>query len=150
MLFIGEVAKQAGINQKTIRFYEDIKLLPKSKQGQNNYRIYSQDTITRIYFIKNAKSLGFSLQDIKEILVLKDQGFEPCSHVRDLLKQRIIALKREIAELNALNRDLKKLEDEWGKKQPIEYDEDGGICPQIERAKVRVIKKPSKYFYPKK
>jgi len=60
-LFIGELARQIGINPKTVRYYEDINLLPKSKRGENNYRIYSKDTLKRLIFIKKAQSLGFTL-----------------------------------------------------------------------------------------
>jgi DNA-binding transcriptional MerR regulator len=150
LLFIGKVAKQTGINPKTIRYYEEINLLPKSKRERNNYRLYSKDTIKRLLFIKKAQSLGFTLKEIKEILILRDRGFKPCAHVRDLLRQRVIDLEQKLAELTTLRRELKKLEDEWTSIKTVEDDKGEGICPQIERVIVRLTKKPSKALYPKK
>jgi DNA-binding transcriptional MerR regulator len=150
-LLIGEVAKLSGINPKTIRHYEEINLLPKPKRDKsNNYRIYADDTVRRISFIKKAQSLGFTLREIKEILTLRDEGFKPCRHVRDLLRQRAIDIDQKIAELTTLRRELKKLEDEWVKMETVEEDKkDEGICPQIEKVVIRLRKKPSKALSPR-
>jgi DNA-binding transcriptional MerR regulator len=143
-LFIGKLAKKTRVNPKTIRYYEGINLLSKPKREQNNYRVYSQDTISRINFIKKAQSLGFTLMEIKEVLALSDRGFKPCSHVRDLLRRRAIDVERKLAELTALRRELKKLEDEWASMKTVEDDKGVGICPQIEKVTVRVSKNSSK------
>jgi MerR family copper efflux transcriptional regulator len=142
-LFIGKVAKQVGVNPKTIRYYEGINLLPKTKREHNSYRVYSQDTIRRLNFIKKAQSLGFTLREIKEILALCDRGLKPCCHVQDLLRQRLIDLEQKIAELTILRRELKKLEHEWERMRPIEDDKGKGICPQIEGVRVQLTRKPS-------
>jgi DNA-binding transcriptional MerR regulator len=142
LLFIGKVAKLTGVNPKTIRYYEEINLLPKPKRERNNYRLYSQDTVRRLNFIKKAQSLGFTLREIKEILALRDRGFKPCSHVRDLLRQRVIDLDQKLAELTVLRREFKKVEDEWARLETVVEDDKGeGICPQIERVIVRLTKK---------
>jgi MerR family copper efflux transcriptional regulator len=141
-LFIGQVARQTGINPKTIRYYEEIGLLPKPRRGDNNYRIYSEDTVIRIKFIKKAKSLGFTLKEIKEILALRDRGFKPCSHVRSLLKQRIFDVEQKISELTALRAQLKRLQSEWERVQTLEDSKGEGICPQIERVVVKLAKRP--------
>jgi DNA-binding transcriptional MerR regulator len=143
-LFIGKLAKQTGVNPKTIRYYEGINLLSKPKRERNNYRVYSQDTIKRINFIKKAQSLGFTLREIKEILALRDRGFKPCSHVRGILSQRVIDLEQKLAELTTLRRELRKLEDEWASMKTVEDDNGEGICPQIEKVTVRVSKNSSK------
>lgn len=151
LIFIGDLAKRTGVNPKTIRYYEEIKLLLKPKRERNNYRVYSQDTIKRLNFIKKAQSLGFILREIKEILALRDRGFKPCSHVRDLLKQRVIDLDQKLAELTVLRREFKKVEDEWARLETVVEDDKGeGICPQIERVIVRLTKNPSKALYSKK
>lgn len=150
LLFIGKVAKPTGVNPKTIRYYEEINLLPKPKRERNNYRLYSQDTVRRLNFIKKAQSLGFTLREIKEILALRDRGFKPCSHVRDLLRQRVIDLDQKLAELTVLRREFKKVEDEWARLETVVEDDKGeGICPQIERVIVRLTKKPSKALSPR-
>jgi DNA-binding transcriptional MerR regulator len=149
-LFIGELARQIGINPKTVRYYEDINLLPKSKRGGNNYRLYSEDTLKQLGFIKKAQSLGFTLREIKEILSLRERGLKPCSHVRDLSKQRVADIEQKITELTTLKRELKKLEDEWTTMPTIKEDLDKCICPQIEKVAVRLIKKPSQSLNTKK
>jgi DNA-binding transcriptional MerR regulator len=104
-LLIGKVARQIGVNPKTIRYYEGINLLPKPKRERNNYRVYSQDAIKRVNFIKKAQSLGSILEEI----TLRDSGFKPCAQVRGLLKQRIIDLDQKLTELITLRQELKKL-----------------------------------------
>jgi len=147
LLFIGKVAKQTGVNPKTIRYYEGINLLPKPKRERNNYRVYSQDTVRRLNFIKKAQSLGFTLREIKEVLALRDRGFKPCSHVRDLLRRRVIDLDQKLSELTTLRRELKKLEDEWASMKIVEDDKGEGICPQIEKVTARVSKNSSKTLF---
>ncbi len=143
LLFIGDVARLTKLNPKTIRYYEEIDLLPKPKRELNNYRVYSQDTIRRINFIKKAQSLGFTLREIKEILALRDRGFKPCNHVKDLLKQRIVDLEQKLAELTTLRRELRKLEDECAGMKTVDDNKGEGICPQIEEITVRVSKNSS-------
>ncbi len=139
-LFIGELARQIGINPKTIRYYEEINLLPESKRIENNYRVYSNDTVQRLNFIKKAQCLGFTLRQIKEILTLRDDGVKPCNHVQELLTQRIIDIDQKLSELTSLRRELKKLEDSWTKMKTVNDHRDGGICPQIERTEGRLKK----------
>ncbi len=147
---IGEIARQVGVNRKTIRYYEEINLLPKSERGENNYRVYSQDTVKRLSFIKKAQSLGFTLSEIKEVLTLRDRGFTPCNHVQDLLRQRLIDIEQKLDELTIIKRELKKLKSEWAKMQTVQDDKGEGICPQIEKVKFQPTKKPSKPFYSRK
>jgi len=133
-LSIGELAKQLSINPKTIRYYEDIMLLPKPKRGSNNYRVYSVDTLKRLSFIKKAKSLGFTLKEIKKILSLSDSGNDPCEHIGELLKLRIVDLEKKLKGIKELQTKLKKLEKEWSSMQITEECNTGDlICPKIEK-----------------
>ena len=129
-ILIGEIARQVGVNRKTIRYYEEFNLLPKSKRGENNYRVYSQDTVKRLSFIKKAQGLGFTLSEIKEVLILRDRGFTPCNHVQE--------------------RELKKLKSEWAKMRTVQDDKGGGICPQIEKVKFQPTKKSTRSLYYRK
>jgi len=134
MFFIGELAKQIDINPKTIRYYEDINLLPRPKRGTNNYRVYSLDTVNRLSFIKKAQGLGFTLREIKEVLTISDRGNDPCEHVGELLKGRIVDIEKKLMELKSVQIKLKKLEKEWSKIQIQEECKTGElICPKIER-----------------
>ncbi len=69
--FIGQIAKQVGINVETICYYERIKLLPKPKRRESHYRVYDAIDLKRFMFIKRAKELGFTLKEIKELLELR-------------------------------------------------------------------------------
>lgn len=131
---IGELAKQLSINPKTIRYYEDIKLLPRPDRGSNNYRVYSKDTLNRLHFIKKAKSLGFTLKEIRKVLSISDSGNDPCEHIEELLKVRIVDLEKKLKELKELRTKLKKLEKEWsGMQIPEECNTGDLICPKIEK-----------------
>ena len=133
-LTIGELAKQLSLNPKTIRYYEEIKLLPKPKRGNNNYRIYSEDALSRLQFIKKAQSLGFRLKEIKKVLSISDMGNDPCEHIGELLKLRIVDLEKKLKELKELQTRLKKLEKEWSSMQISKECNTGDlICPKIEK-----------------
>ena len=134
MLFIGELAKQIKINPKTIRYYEEISILPRPKRGTNNYRVYSLDTVNRLSFIRKAQDLGFTLREIKEVLTISDRGNDPCEHVGELLKGRIVDIEKKLMELKSVQIKLKKLEKQWSKIQIQEECKTGElICPKIQR-----------------
>jgi len=133
-LSIGELAGQLKINPKTIRYYEDIKLLPRPKRGDNNYRVYSEDTLKRLHFIKKTQNLGFTLKEIKKVLSISDRGNDPCEHIGELLKLRIVELNKKLLELKELQTKLKKLEKEWSSMQIAGECNTGDlICPKIEK-----------------
>ncbi len=78
MMLIHDLAKQTGVPAKTIRYYESIGLLPRPKRAANNYREYAPAEAERLRFIAGARSLGFSLADVAEILAARDDGIAPC------------------------------------------------------------------------
>ena len=86
---IGELAKLFGLNSGSIRYYESIGLLKHPDRTQANYRVYGKEHIERLQFIMKAKRLGFSLVDIKGILLLYDENKPTCLHVRSLLEDKI-------------------------------------------------------------
>lgn len=97
--YIGDIAKQVDLNVKTIRYYEGLGLLAEPERTESGYRVYSAQDVERLRFIKGAKSLGLSLQEIKEIMALWGEGTTPCSHVEHLLQDKLAELDRRIAEL---------------------------------------------------
>ena len=98
-LFIGELARQAGVNPKTIRYYEAIRVLPPASRGENRYRLYPKETIGVLRFIAKAKALGFTLAEIKEIVGIYQQGRQPCVHVRILVKEKLADLDQMLTDL---------------------------------------------------
>ena len=133
--FIGAVAKQAGVPIKTIRYYEDVGLLPKATRTAAGYRLYSSDTVDRLQFIKKAQNLGLRLADIREILELADRGRCPCGHVQRLLKARLGELREKMAAMRTLERRLK---DATTRGCPPNFRPRGkAVCPTIERQRMQ-------------
>lgn len=102
MMRIGETAKAAGLTAKTLRYYEDRGLLPAADRAANGYRHYAPETVDRLEFIRRGRTAGLTLAQIGSILVIRDAGQAPCSHVRELLGSQLDDLEARIAELTAL------------------------------------------------
>jgi len=105
---IGQLARAAGVGVQAVRYYERIGLLLPATRGPNGYRLYGSDAPERLLFIKQAQSLGFTLDEIREILRLKHQGQSPCNCVRDLLTRKLDHLEHEMARLRRFRRDLRR------------------------------------------
>ncbi len=108
-LRIGELARASGVSTKTIRFYEAQGVLPPARRGDNGYRLYQADDIDRLRFIRGARSLDFSLDDLKEILALRDRGEAPCRYVVQLLAQKAAEIEERIRQLEHLQTELRQL-----------------------------------------
>lgn len=117
-LRIGEVAKQVGLNPKTIRYYEEIGLLPKPKRSQvihgNGYRLYTQEDLNQLAFIKRAKLLDLSLAQIKDLLASVEEGCcgSAQPHLAVLLEQKLAEIEERIRELKQLRQHLIHLKQE--------------------------------------
>lgn len=132
--FIGTLARQAGLPIQTIRYYEQLGLLPKPQRSASGYRLYNQEAVDRLQFIKKAQNLGLRLQDIKEILELADRGRCACGHVQRLLRLRVQELRQKIADWRILERRLTQAID---RGCPPNFRPKGkAICPVIDRQKV--------------
>jgi len=108
-LAIGEVARLTGVPAKTIRYYEDTKLIPKAQRAPNGYRVYGEQTVHMLRFVKRARDLGFSLDHVRSLLALwSDQG-RASADVRQLAKQHLEEIERKIEELDSLRRTLEGL-----------------------------------------
>jgi DNA-binding transcriptional MerR regulator len=111
-MVIHELAQHTGVSVKTIRYYESIDLLPRPKRASNNYRQYEPADVERLRFIASARTLGFSLEDISEILAARDHGIAPCQRVLDTIGQRIKEIDQRIAALLTLRDSLDQLQSE--------------------------------------
>lgn len=103
---IGEVARATGLTVDTIRFYEKQHLLPRRPRTEGGFRVFDAEDIESVEFIRHAQQLGFSLQEIRELLVLRDDSLEACSHVQDLLRSKLAAVHAKIEELRKLEEQL--------------------------------------------
>ncbi|GIV89809.1 MAG: MerR family transcriptional regulator [Chloroflexus sp.] len=101
-MHIRDLARQTGVSPKTIRYYEQIGLLPPPQRAENNYRCYTQADVERLRFIVGARSLDLSLREIAAILAISDHGEAPCTEMIDTLDHHIATIDRRIADLQAL------------------------------------------------
>lgn len=130
---IGEIAAQAGVGVQTLHYYERLGLLPKPGRSAANYRLYSPEAARRVRFIKKAQALGLNLQEIKEVLELKDRRKDPCGRVAALAEKRFGEIDRQIAELQAFRRELAKVLPKWREETATERVCAGEFCDLIER-----------------
>ncbi|HEY9855318.1 MAG TPA: heavy metal-responsive transcriptional regulator [Stenomitos sp.] len=110
-LYIGDLAKRVGTNPKTIRYYEDLGLLSEPERTESGYRRYAESDVERLRFILNAKALGLSLNEIKDIVDLWASGTAPCGHVSRLLEDKLSMLDAKIQELTAFRDGLRAYKD---------------------------------------
>jgi Cu(I)-responsive transcriptional regulator len=106
---IGELAKRADTKVQTIRYYEDIGVMPKAHRAANNRRIYNDTHLERLTFIRHSRELGFSLDDIRNLLELSDQPDRPCGEVDTIAREHLGAVERKIASLQVLQAELKRM-----------------------------------------
>ena len=105
-LTIGQLAKEAGINRESVRFYEAQSLLPEPRRSEAGYRMYSRTAVLRIRFIKSAQNLGFSLKEIKELLSLAGDRATDCADVRALGQIKVNEISQRIRSLESMKRAL--------------------------------------------
>lgn len=105
MLRIGEAARKAGLSPHTLRYYESLGLI-RSRRNGAGYRLYDEAALARLRFIRRAAGLGFSLEEIREILRLRDAGREPCEQVKAWLDEKIRNIEAQIRALEELRSEL--------------------------------------------
>jgi MerR family copper efflux transcriptional regulator len=129
---IGEVAQRSGVNTPTIRYYEDIGLLPEPARTGSGYRDYSATAVARLSFIRAGQSTGLSLGEIREMLALRESGEQPCPHVISLLERHASDLAERIATLEQMRNDLLGLTEQARRLPPRAV---GEFCHIIESAR---------------
>lgn len=103
---IGELSQRTGISTKTIRYYEDIELLPPPLREPNGYRSYEDESVDRLQFIRDAQATGLTLTEIASIVDLRGRGEATCQHVIDLLERHLHDLDEHIRSLKRTRRKL--------------------------------------------
>lgn len=115
---IGELARAAGVSVKTVRYYESIGLLPEPRRTAAGHRVYGDDMIDRIAFIRRAQASGLSLAEAGSVLEIKDAGGRSCEHTRALLQGHVAELDEQIEQLTALRAEVAKLADRASELDP--------------------------------
>ena len=139
-LKIGEVAKLSGVGIEALRFYERSGLLGRPGRTQSGYRMYDTEVLERLDFIKRAQVLGFSLDEIKQIIAEKNGGHSPCAEVREVVRSRLHELDQRMREMRRYRNELSNTLVEWDKSGNVE----GHICGLIEGSNIKPdLSKPS-------
>lgn len=123
---INQLSEKTGLSGKTIRYYESIGVLPEPKRLANGYRVYDDSDVDRLKFVIGLRRLDFSLDDITEILAMRDRREAPCRVVLDLLLEKADQVSQRIKELQILEDELHRLH-AVGLTYPID-DVDGKAC----------------------
>lgn len=108
-LTIGALSKETGVNVETIRFYERSGLLPAPQRTPSGYRVYRTEDIRRLRFIRRGRELGFSLEEIRELLELAAHPREPCASADRMVREHLDAIEARIRDLRSLRQELGKL-----------------------------------------
>jgi len=115
ILTIGALAKRTDTKVETIRYYERIDLLPAPARTSGNYRAYGAEHLGRLSFIRRARDLGFSIEQVRELLGLADQRNRSCAGVDAIARQHLSEVERKIADLNAMRRELSTIIHQCGR-----------------------------------
>ncbi len=113
MLKIGDVSKQSGIGIEALRFYEKSGLLDKPSRTFSGYRVYEPEILERLAFIKRAQVLGFSLDEIGQIISDARIGKSPCEEVREIVRHRLEELDERMREMRRYRKELAETLEEW-------------------------------------
>ena len=127
-LRIGDVANATGIGIETLRFYEKSGLLDRPSRTAGGYRMYDGEVLSRLDFIKQAQVLGFSLDEIKQIIADKRAGQSPCAEVREIVRRRLGELDQRMREMKRYRKELASALAEWDRIGDV----DGHVCGLIE------------------
>ena len=108
---IGNLAKASGLSAHTLRYYEKSGLLTPKVRSEGNYRLYTDDDLATALFIKRCKSSGFSLEETRTLLQIKDdKATHVCAEAKSLTKEKIVSLKQQISDLQQMVNTLQELE----------------------------------------
>ena len=135
---IGKVASRTGVGIETIRFYERKGLINEPPRRDSGYRLYDTDVIDRLSFIQQAKSLGFTLEEISQLLSISLKSGEPLPAVKKIARKRLQDIEEKLKLLRSMKPTLKKLVDACPGKGTIDD------CPILETLGRKRIQQPGK------
>ena len=125
---IGVLASRSGLPVKTLRYYEDLGLLPAIGRSEGGYRLFAEESLRRLEFIRRLKTLGLSLEEIHGCLAVHDAGELPCDDIQIQLGRQIERIDGQINELRQLRQELQDLLAGWQSDPAKEGDV---ICPNL-------------------
>ncbi|SEL38102.1 MerR family transcriptional regulator [Halomonas daqiaonensis] len=128
---VSELAHLAGVTAETVRHYTREGLLHPERHPENGYQLFGQNDLDRLRFIQRARTLGFSVAEIRDILDHADHGDSPCPMVRDLLASRLPQIRERIRELESLASRMEEALAAW-KEMPDGTPDGNSLCRLIE------------------
>jgi DNA-binding transcriptional MerR regulator len=132
LLKVGDVSKQTGLGIETLRFYEKAGILDRPARTDSGYRLYDPGVLERIAFIKQAQVLGFTLEEIRQLIDHKKAGENPCREVREIVRHRLDELDEKLRQMRKYRNELSKALKEWdalGERK-------GHVCGLIENTRI--------------
>src|SRR5256712_5056688 len=102
MITIGRLGSLAGLEPKTLRYYDRVGLVQPASRTPTGYRLYAAEAVDRLHFIASAKALGMSLADIRRILAVRGEGAAPCQHVVEIVARNLTNVEEQITQLKRL------------------------------------------------
>jgi len=140
-LLIGGLSRRTGVSVRTIRYYEQEGLLAPSCRRSSGYRLYTEQDVEKLRFIRQAKRFGLTLKEIRSIMRRSHQGLQPCcDFVRELFSTKIQEFEEKIAELTATRNRLKARLRQWVSPAAAKRER-YAVCPQIESPKTTEVKR---------
>lgn len=134
-LTIGKLSERSGVSTDTLRYYEKMKLIKAESRSRAGYRLYHDDTVRVLRFIRGAKALNFSLDEIRKLLALTSSDQTTCAQIIDKTEAKIVEAERKILELKEIKRVLKALVEQCpGGNAPAD------ICPIIDHIQGKMRK----------
>lgn len=109
LMTIGRLARECDVPASTLRYWERVGLLKPSERTRSNYRVYSDDAVSRVRLIRVSQSLGFTVADIGTLLRLLDVRVQQCTAVRSVIDRRLESLDRQMADLREHQRKLRSI-----------------------------------------
>lgn len=131
MLTVSELANQSGTTAHAVRYYTRLGLLRPERNPDNGYRLYQFSEVQWLRFVRQAKQLGYTLNEIREIMHDSDQGMSPCPRVREILKRRINENRAELESLMALQKRMEQALIKW-EMMPDGIPDGHSVCHLIE------------------
>lgn len=122
---IGELSGQTGVKVETIRYYERKGVLPPPPRTEGGHRVYCESHFKRLSFVRRSRELGFTLNDVKQMLQMVDDGYVTCEEVQNIAQEHLVDVQKKLTDLKLMEKALRKTinQCEGGK---------GPDCPIIE------------------
>ena len=130
-MYVTELAKTAGVSPDTVRYYSKIGMLKPKRNVENAYQVYGAKDARRLRFIRAAKSLGYTLANIRQIFADADRGESPCPRVRAVIERHIKETEERVADLTALHQKMEQALEVW-QQMPDSHPNGESVCKLIE------------------